>query len=104
MSRALTDALLVVSVIAVWLGCLGFARVSTPYDRLHCVTFVSVAAGVPLMLACWLNQGASEPILKIVFLVLFALLNGATLAHATGRAVLHRERSRQDTNQQEGGP
>lgn len=95
MSRALTDGFLVASVIAVWLGCLGFARLSNAYDRLHCVTFVSVAAGVPLMLACWAHQGASEPILKVVFVVLFALLNGAALGHATGRAVLHRERSRQ---------
>ena len=96
MSHAFTDALLVVAVVVVWLGCLGFARLSNTYDRLHCVTFVSVAAGVPLMLACWANQGASEPLLKVVFVMLFALLNGAALGHATGRAVLHRERSRRD--------
>lgn len=90
------DALLVVAVAAVWLGCLGFVRLSNAYDRLHCVTFVNVAAGVPLMLACWTNQNASEPILKVVFVLLFALLNGAALGHATGRAVLHRERSRQN--------
>lgn len=93
MSQAIAGALLAIGVLCVWLGCLGFIRLSNAYDRMHCVTFVSVTAGFAVMLACWANQGASASILKVVFLVLFTLLNGAALGHATGRAVLHRERS-----------
>ncbi len=93
MSQAAAGVLLAIAVICVWLGCVAFVRLSSVYDRLHCVTFVSVTAGFAVMLACWANQGASESILKVVFLVLCALLNGAALGHATGRASLHRERS-----------
>ncbi len=93
MTDALSDAFLILAAASVWLGCAGFMRLQSAYDRLHCVTFVSVSAGSAVMLAGWLHLGASVAMLKVVFLVCCALLNGAVLAHATGRAILHRERS-----------
>jgi len=47
------------------------------------------------MLAAWADLGASAAVLKTAFLVICALLNGGALGHATGRAILHRERSSQ---------
>jgi multicomponent Na+:H+ antiporter subunit G len=86
----LTDLLLAIMVAAVWLGCLGFARLHTAFDRLHCVGFVGVAAGFPLLLAAWLSQGSSAGIAKLAFLIACLLFNGAALSHATGRALHHR--------------
>lgn len=92
---AISAALLVVAVACVWLGCTGFARLTSAYDRLHCVTFVTVAAGGAVFLACWTDLGMSPAVLKILFLLVYAVVNGAALGHATGRAMLHRERSSQ---------
>jgi len=81
------DVLLAVAVAAVWLGCLGFARLHDSFDRLHCVGFVGIGAGLPILLAAWLSQGSSASIAKLAFLVACILFNGAALNHATGRAL-----------------
>jgi multisubunit Na+/H+ antiporter MnhG subunit len=91
----ISAAFLVVAVACVWLGCLGFVRLTSAYDRLHCVTFAAVAAGGAVLLASWADLGMSPTMLKILFLLLYAVVNGAALGHATGRAILHRERSSQ---------
>ena len=52
--------LLAVAVAAVWLGCVGFIRLGDAFDRLHCVAFVGIAAGVPVMLAGFVSQGADR--------------------------------------------
>ncbi|HEY6434147.1 MAG TPA: monovalent cation/H(+) antiporter subunit G [Acetobacteraceae bacterium] len=90
----LADLLLAVTVAVVWLACLGFARLRTAFDRLHCAGFVGAAAGLPLLLAAWLSQatfgGGSATIAKLAFLLACLLFNGAALSHATGRALHHR--------------
>ncbi len=88
----MTDALLVLAVLAVLLGCLGFARLSAPLDRLHCATFVSCAAGLPLLLAAFATEGAKASVLKVVFLLVCGILSGSVLSHALGRALTWRER------------
>ncbi len=82
--------LLTVAVAAAWLGCLGFFRLSEAFDRQHCVSFVGVAAGLPVLLAAWATLGNTETVLKILFLVVCILVNGAALCHATGRSLYHR--------------
>jgi multisubunit Na+/H+ antiporter MnhG subunit len=89
---AVCDALLTIAAVAVWLGCLGFIRLRDPFDRQHCVTFVGVAAGIPIALAAWITLGNEASVLKIVFLVACAVLNGAALGHATGRAIFVRHK------------
>ena len=92
MSRLATEVLLGVTVAAVWIGCLGFARLRNVYDRVHCVTFVAVAGGLALTLAAWTTEGASASVLKVAFIALCALVNGAALGHATGRALHTRDK------------
>lgn len=87
----MTVLLLTVTVACVWIGCLGFARFGSAYDRLHCVTFVSVTAGFFLVVAAIVADGASDRMLKILVFFLLSLANGAAVAHATGRALLRRE-------------
>jgi multisubunit Na+/H+ antiporter MnhG subunit len=90
--RLATDILLAVAVLGVWLGCLGFARLSGALDRLHCATFVACAAGPPILLAAFATEGASASVLKVLFLLACNVLGGGVLAHALGRALVWRER------------
>lgn len=83
-------AFLTVAVACVWLGCLGFARFGSAYDRLHCVTFVAVTAGFFVVVAAFVADGISDRTLKILLFFLLSLANGAAVAHATGRAVMRR--------------
>lgn len=41
----LIDVLLSLLVAVTWLGCVGFARLRAPLDRLHCAAFVNATAG-----------------------------------------------------------
>lgn len=96
MTKAIIDALLAVAVCAIWLGCIGFARLRSPYARLHCVPFVAAAAGTPVVIASFLADGVSDRALKVLLLVLIVLLGGAALSHATGRAFAMHEMNPED--------
>jgi multicomponent Na+:H+ antiporter subunit G len=87
----LIDALLVVMVLMAWLGCVGFARLRAPLDRMHCVAFVNVTAGSALVLAAFLNDGASVRAWKILLIAATSLLAGAAMSHATGRMIMVRD-------------
>jgi len=87
----LTDAGLTLCVAASWLGCIGFARLRTPLDRIHCVAFVNVTAGTALTIAAIATDGITPRTAKIVFLVLVSVLAGAATAHATARALFDRD-------------
>ncbi len=82
--------LLTLVVLGTWLGAAGFARLRTPLDRMHCVTFVNVAAGLPLVVAAFLSDGASTRFGKILLIAAVNLLAGAVMSHAVGRALLVR--------------
>lgn len=93
--RALaTDILLGIAVLACWLGAAGFLRVRTALDRLHCVSFVNVVAGAAVAAAAFVSDGDSDRALKVLIVVAAALLSGAGLAHATGRALVERGRKK----------
>ncbi|HET8997942.1 MAG TPA: monovalent cation/H(+) antiporter subunit G, partial [Acetobacteraceae bacterium] len=79
--------LLAVLVLLLWLAAWGFARLRTPYDRIHCTSFATLAAAVPLVLVAFVSDGASDRACKILLLAALMLVSGATLAHATGRAI-----------------
>ena len=83
-------ALLLFAVAFAWLGCFGFARFSSPYDRLHCVTFIGFTAGACVTVAAFLADGMSDRALKVLLFFLLTLLNGAAVAHASGRAMMRR--------------
>lgn len=88
--------LLGVVVLALWLATWGFARLHSPYDRIHCASFGAAAAGLPLVAAAFVSDGASDRAFKILLLVLLLLVSGATLAHATGRAIASRDAGKED--------
>jgi len=92
----LIAALLALAVGAAWLGCIGFARLRSPYARLHCVPFVTAAAGAPVVIAAFLADGASDRACKILLLVVLALAGGAALSHAAGRAFAMHEMNPED--------
>jgi multicomponent Na+:H+ antiporter subunit G len=94
MTSIVIDALLALAVLACWLGAAGFARLNSPLDRLHCVTFVNAAAGIAILVAAFVADGISARAIKILVLNAAALASGAALAHATGRALLLRQRER----------
>ena len=70
-----------------WLGALGFVRLRTALDRLHCATFVNVAAGLSLTLAVLVSDGLTSRSWKAVALLLTTVLVGAATSHAVGRAL-----------------
>ena len=86
------NILLAATVALVWLGCLSFARLPTAFDRLHCATFVNVVGGFLLTVIGFLEDGWSTRSIKIATIWIVSILAGAALSHATGRALLHRER------------
>jgi multicomponent Na+:H+ antiporter subunit G len=88
--KLIVDALLVVGVLAAWLGCAGFARMRAPLDRMHCVAFVNATSGVCVLLAAALTEGPTTRVFKILLIVGISLLAGAAMSHATGRALLLR--------------
>ncbi len=88
------DGLLGLLVAVTWLGCLGFVRLRTPLDRLHCAAFVNVAAGAVLAAAAFAADGPSVRSWKVLATVLAGVVGGAALSHAAGRALLYRERFR----------
>jgi len=83
--------LLFVMVAACWLGTIGFVRLPTPLDRVHCVTFVNAAAGAAVSLAAFAADGASDRAFKIALIVVVNLVAGAAVSHMTGRAVTQRD-------------
>lgn len=85
-----TDLLLAASVLGTWLGCLGYLRLGSALDRLHCVAFVNVVGLGPLAAMAFVAEGASNRAVKIVILLLVSLLAGGALAHAIGRALVLR--------------
>ncbi len=89
------DALLALLVAVTWLGCLGFARLRRPLDRLHCAAFVNVAAGGLLVAVAFVADGPSTRACKVLLAVLASVAGGAVLSHAAGRALLYRDRFRQ---------
>lgn len=90
MSRIVIEALLTVMVLSAWLGCAGFARLRSPLDRMHCVTFVNATSGTALVIIGFVADGPSDRAFKILLVAGVSLLAGAAMSHATGRALLLR--------------
>jgi multicomponent Na+:H+ antiporter subunit G len=89
-TRIVLFGLLGLAVLCAWLGAAGYLRLRNVLDRLHCVAFVNATVGLLLTIAAFVSDGASDRALKIALLTGIALVNGAVLSHATGRALLFR--------------
>lgn len=87
------DVLLALAVLACWLGAAGFLRVRTARDRLHSVTFANGVAGVAVVAAAFVADGASDSALKVLIVAAAALLIGGTANLAIAGVTHERRRS-----------
>jgi multisubunit Na+/H+ antiporter MnhG subunit len=85
------SVLLILAVVAAWLGAISFLRLHTALERIHCVTYVSVVTLGALVLAGFATEGSTPRTCKLVLLWVINLAVGALLSHATARAIHLRE-------------
>ena len=83
--------LLACAIASAWIGAIGFLRLESALDRLHCVTFVYVGSGLPVAIAAFLADGPSTRAFKILLLVVVALVAGAAVNQAVARAIFVRD-------------
>lgn len=91
MKEVVLGVLAAAIVAAAWLGALGFARLRSALDRLHCVTFVLVGCGLPLVVLAFVADGPSVRAFKVLGMVAIALVAGASVNQSVARAVFERD-------------
>ena len=91
MSAIVVDILLAIAIISAWIAAAGFARLTVALDRLHCVAFVTIGSGLPIVLAAFVADGFSTRALKLLLLFVVALVAGAAVNQAVGRAIFTRD-------------
>lgn len=91
MKDVVVDVLLGLALISAWIGAAGFARLRSTLDRLHCATFTTLGAGLPLVIAAFVADGPSQRAFKILLLFVVALVAGASVNQAVARAVFTRD-------------
>ena len=84
------DVLLGLALIAAWLGAIGFARLRSSLDRLHCASFTTLGAGLPVVVAAFVADGPSQRAFKILLMFAVALVAGASVNQAIARAIFTR--------------
>ena len=93
----MVDILLGLAVVVAWIGALGFARLRWSLDRLHVVTFVTIGCGLPILAAAFVADGPSTRAFKLLLLWLVALVAGASVNQAAGRAIFNRKEAGERT-------
>lgn len=91
------DVLLGLAIIAAWIAAVAFMRLKWSLDRLHVVAFVTIGCGLPIVLAGFVADGASTRAFKLLFLWGVALIGGAALNQAVGRAIFNRSEAGERT-------
>jgi multisubunit Na+/H+ antiporter MnhG subunit len=79
--------LLILAVLAAWVGAISFLRLGTALERIHSVTYVSVVTLGALTLAGLFTEGITPRTCKLAFLCVANLATGALLSHATARTI-----------------
>ena len=90
-------ALLAIAVASAWIGALGFARLSSALDRLHCVTFVYVGCWLPVVIAAFVADGPSSRAFKILLLFVVSFVAGAAVNQAVARCIFTRDETGERT-------
>ncbi len=93
MTKLAIDVLLVAVVLATWLGCVGYARLHSPLDRLHCSSFINAVAGIVMAIIGFLADGLSTRSGKMLVIAALGILVGAAVSHAAARAMVQRNAS-----------
>ncbi len=91
MSAYVVDALLAIAIVSAWIAAAGFARLTAALDRLHCIAFVTIGCGLPITLAAFVADGFSTRAFKLLLLFVVALIAGAAVNQALGRAIFTRD-------------
>ncbi len=91
MKAVIVDILLALAVASAWLGAVGFARLRSAMDRLHCATFVTLGTGLPIMVAAFVEDGLAQRPFKILLLFAVTLIAGASINQAIARAIFTRD-------------
>ncbi len=91
MKEIVVDILLALAVASAWLGAIGFARLKSSMDRLHCATFTTLGAGLPIVIAAFVEDGMAQRPFKILLLFAVALIAGASVNQAIARAIFTRD-------------
>ena len=91
MKDVVVDALLALAVASAWLGAISFARLGSAMDRLHCATFTTLGAGLPIVIAAFIEDGLAQRPFKILLLFVVALVAGASINQAIARAIFTRD-------------
>ncbi len=91
MKEIVVDILLALAVASAWLGAIGFARLKSSMDRLHCATFTTLGAGLPIVIAAFVEDGMAQRSFKILLLFAVALVAGASVNQAIARAIFIRD-------------
>ena len=91
MREIVVDVLLALAVASAWLGAIGFARLASSLDRLHCATFTTLGAGLPIVIAAFVEDGMAQRPFKILLLFAVALVAGASVNQAIARAIFTRD-------------
>jgi monovalent cation/proton antiporter MnhG/PhaG subunit len=86
-----TDVFLGLAVVLVLASCLGLLVMRDVYQRLHYVTPISLIAPVLVGLAVLVHSGWSESSSLTWLALLFVIIAGPFLSHATIRAARIRE-------------
>jgi len=86
------DALLALAVVVVLGSTLGVAVMEDAYQKLHYVGLATLVAPVLVALAVLVQKGYSENTTETWLALLFVVLSGPVLTHATARAAAIRER------------
>lgn len=97
MRAVVIDALIVIAVLSAWVGALGFARLTSALDRLHCIAFVNIGCGLSIVAAVFVADGPSTRAFKVLLLWLIALIAGAAVNQAAGRAIFTRDEAAERT-------
>ena len=91
MKAFVIDAALLVAIASAWLGAFAFARLRSSMDRLHCVAFIYVGCGLPLVVAALVADGPSTRAFKVAGLFVVTLVAGASLTQNAARAIFNRD-------------
>ncbi len=91
-ARLIIEAvLLLVVVIACWLGVLGMWTMRTPMQALHYLALPATAGAIALVIAIFVKTGNSQVAWKTVMIWAVMLATNSLVAHATARAFRARQ-------------
>jgi monovalent cation/proton antiporter MnhG/PhaG subunit len=88
---ALEAVLLVLLVLACWLGVIGMWRMREPMQALHYLSLPASIGGVFLVIAVFLKEGNSQISWKTLLIAAILFAINSVGAHATARAFRARE-------------